>query len=170
MAVEINKIKMDLLRLPRKSSHGFINLILIYLTNSGFRAVFLIRLIEFFSKRNALIAKIIQFRLLKYYGCDVSLGLEIQGGLRIDHPVGVVIGSGVKIGRYCTIGSHVIIGEKYIDSRSTGEYPFIGDEVTLAANTTIIGNLSIQSFVCTGANSLVLTSVPMNTRVIGTWK
>lgn len=122
------------------------------------------------NKKSRFVSSLIRIRLINKYGCDVSPSSEIGPGLKIEHPVGIVIGQNVHIGKNFTISQSCTIGEKYIDRRSDGNYPQIGNEVTLGANSTIIGKLKIGNHVTAGANSLILTDVPDEVTVFGIYK
>lgn len=91
-------------------------------------------------------------------------------GLRIEHPVGIVIGSKVIVGENCTISQGVTIGEKYNDHRSLGGYPVLGNNISIGVNTIILGKITIGNNVSTGANSLILANVPPNLTVVGIYK
>ena len=97
-------------------------------------------------------------------------GSQIGLGLRIEHPVGIVIGIKVKIGENCTIAGNCTVGEKYIDQRSLGEYPVIGDNVSIGTGSIILGNINVENNVTIGANSLVLKDVSFGQTVTGVFK
>jgi serine O-acetyltransferase len=141
----------------------------LYISNPGFRVVVLIRLITADFSIMKHLRKVVRIHILRSYGFDFSLGCIIESGLRIDHPVGIVIGKGVYIGQNCYIGQGVTIGEKYIDSRSDGKYPTLGNSVMVGAGSAIIGKVSIGNNVTIGARSLVLKDVPHSSTVYGTW-
>ena len=108
--------------------------------------------------------------LIKKFGCDIMPQSQIGSGLRIEHPVGIVIGLKVIIGKNCTIAGNCTIGEKYIDQRAVGEYPVIGNNVSLGANSTLLGKIVIGDNVTVGANSLVLKDVTSGKTVTGVYK
>jgi serine acetyltransferase len=109
-------------------------------------------------------------KLLKKYACDVTPGFVIGKGLKIEHPVGIVIGSKVVIGEFCTISQGVTIGEKYNDRRSTGLYPRLGNNISIGVNAVLLGGITIGDNVTIGANSLILACVNSNTTVVGIYK
>lgn len=138
----------------------------------GFSAIILIRLMQCIQKsRFTLLKTIVTYKirrkLLSNFGIDVGPPINIGPGLKIDHPVGIVIGGGVVIGHSATILSGCVIGERYIDSRSNGNYPIIGDHVTVGSSSIILGGIFIGDLVNIGANSVILKSVPSKTNVNG---
>lgn len=82
------------------------------------------------------------------------------------HPIGIVIGAYVKIGNNCQIYQNVTIGSK--DKFANKEqYPKIGDNVIIYANSVLIGNIIIGNNVIIGAGSIVTTSIPDNSIAAG---
>ena len=161
-------VKRDVVNYRGTFSFGL--LIKLYLTNLGFRTVFLFRFMTAFGSKLILVKKLIRNHILMNYGCDFSIGCQIGDGLRIDHPIGVVIGTGVRIGKNCFLGQGVTLGEKFIDSRSSKAYPSIGDSVMIGAGAAVIGTVTIGDNVTIGARALVLSDVPESSTVVGIWK
>ena len=157
----------------RYDSELTIHLIFRLLVHSpGFSAVILIRLMQSIQEIRVPIIKLlatyrIRKRLISNFGLDIGPDTKIGPGLKIDHPVGIVIGGGVIIGECATILSGCVIGERYIDSRSSGIYPTLGNHVSLGANTIVLGNLKIGNNVLIGAGSIVLSSVSSNQKLNG---
>lgn len=82
----------------------------------------------------------------------------IGGGLMVSHYHCIVFPK--EAGKNFRIGPGVVIG------RNEG-FPTIGDNVYVAANSTIIGNIKIGSNVIVGAGSVVVRDVPDNCIVVG---
>ena len=98
------------------------------------------------------------------YACD--LPLNNNGGIGSNcvfehNALGVVISNEVTIGANCRVYQHVTI------SAGNGGYPKIGNNVTIYANTTIVGGIIIGDNVIIGANSFVNKDIPANTTVGG---
>ncbi|HJE01641.1 MAG TPA: serine O-acetyltransferase, partial [Staphylococcus auricularis] len=75
------------------------------------------------------------------------------------------------IGETCRIGDNVTIYQG-VTLGGTGKekgkrHPDIGDNVLIAAGAKVLGNIEIHSDVNIGANSVVLTSVPSFSTVVG---
>jgi len=148
----------------------------LWLKSPGFRSVCYLRLQNYCYARRSVffpykfVAHYLHSLNIRNFGLDACLGCEIGPGLRIEHPVGIVIGTGVTIGKNATILQGVTIGEKYVDERSDGLYPSIGDNVVAGAHTVILGGITIGDNVIFGANSLVLSDVPSNWTIVGIHK
>ena len=82
------------------------------------------------------------------------------------HPIGIVINGNAKIGRNCTIFHNVTIGDS-MSGKPENRYPTIGDNVTIYANSVIIGGITIGDNAVIGAGSVVLKDVPPNAVVAG---
>lgn len=78
------------------------------------------------------------------------------------HPVGIVIHKDVKIGKNCRIYQNVTIG-----GPKNNIVPILGDNVFVAPNSCIIGNITIGDNVTIGAGSVVVKSIPSNVIVAG---
>ena len=167
----ISKVTDDLKRYSQNATgRSFIR---IWLISPGFRSVCFLRLQSYFYVLGRtwypfkFVAHYIRYLNIRNFGLDVCLGCEIGSGLRIEHPVGIVIGAGVTIGKNATILQGVTIGERYVDERSDGLYPSIGDNVVVGVHTVILGGIKIGHNVTFGANSLVLGDVLSNRTIVG---
>ena len=86
--------------------------------------------------------------------CEIPLGCNIGGGLKLTHPNGVVIHPKAVIGPNCLIFHQVTIGQ------SRGGVPRIGGHVDIAAGAKIMGPVTIGDHAMIGVNSVVLSDVP----------
>lgn len=167
----MENIKGDLERYAENSN--LFTFMRMWVTSVGFRAVFYLRLQNFFYAHRRkfyllhLLAHYMRGFNVRNYGLDACFGNVIGPGLRIEHPVGIVIGGGSIIGRNATILQGVTIGEKYVDVRSNGRYPTIGDNVAIGAHSAVLGGIHIGNNVTLGAHSLVLRDVEDNCLVVG---
>lgn len=126
------------------------------------------RLGEFFLRNRlralaSLCTRIIERR----YGCYLSLRARIGPGLRLPHPIGIVIGEGVVIGESCTIYQHVTLGARRRGDWQRGLYPFVGDNVVLFAGAVLAGAIRVGDRSTVGANSVVLEDVPPESTAVG---
>jgi serine O-acetyltransferase len=105
---------------------------------------------------------------MNLHAIDILPGASIGDGLRIDHPVGIVIGAGVKMGSGCVLLQNVTIGTRYIDSADyNDEFPVIGNNVTIGAGAVILGGVHLGDNCTIGANSVILVDVPKGSTVVG---
>ncbi|MCV9878017.1 serine O-acetyltransferase [Brenneria izbisi] len=97
---------------------------------------------------------------------ELTIGLRTLCKCRttLPHPFGIVIGKGVVLGYDCRVYQGVTIGSKFKDGLS---YPIIGNNVTIYANSVIVGNVKIGDNVIIGASTLVIKDIPANSVVIG---
>ncbi|WP_196934303.1 serine O-acetyltransferase [Sphingobacterium hungaricum] len=108
-----------------------------------------------------------KYRLITKRGCDISYDCSIGKGLRLPHPLGIVIGQGVVIEddvmifQQVTFGSH---GKKGKDL----EYPTVKRGVKIFAGAKIIGGVVIGEGSVIGANSLINIDVPSGSTAYGT--
>lgn len=103
----------------------------------------------------------VQRRLLRLYGLELSVGVDVGGGLYIAHPVGCVL-AGRSIGVNVTVISQVTFG-----TRDDGEWPTIGDETFFGAGARVLGGVHIGRGARVGANAVVLNDVAPGTTVVG---
>ena len=94
-------------------------------------------------------------------GRQISLENKIGGGLRLIHYGLVVIHRNAIIGKNCTILHNVTLGKTHKG------IPIVGDNVTIGANSVLIGPICIGDNVTIGAGSVVVKDVPDNVCVAG---
>ncbi len=94
----------------------------------------------------------------------ISPNCLIMGGVHFNHPYGTIINA-KRIGGNFTFRHLTTLGNK-IDGRND-LIPSIGNNVTLGANVTIIGDITIGDNVIVGAGSVVIKDVPSNCIVAG---
>lgn len=106
----------------------------------------------------------------------VTGGIEIHPGARlgrrffIDHGCGVVIGETVIIGDDVTLFHQVTLGSTgWWNDRERGlearRHPKIGNGVTIGANASLLGPITIGDHAIVGAQTLVMHDVPSHAHV-----
>jgi serine O-acetyltransferase len=106
---------------------------------------------------------ILQYRFWSIVtGADIPMNTQIEGGLLIPHPNGIVIHSDVKIGPNCLILQQVTIGA--IDDSGT---PRIAGHVDIGAGAKVLGAIEIGAHAKIGANAVVISNVPANKTAVG---
>ena len=141
---------------------------LFILTNPGVLAVFLYRIQQ--ALQHSRLRPMSNFVCAMNHfitGAEFVPGCEIEGGLVLRHPSGVVIGSGVRIGSDCIMQHGVTVGERYVDSKSDGRYPVIGNHVVIGTQAVILGEIFIGDSATVGAQTLVTRDVPEGRTVVG---
>lgn len=110
-------------------------------------------------------AKLLRLILPKYQGFDVNVRNGIGGGAFVlNHPYYTIINA-ERIGENFTCCHLTTIGNALHGRNDL--IPTIGDNVSLGANVTIIGNITIGDNVIVGAGSVVVKDVPKNCVVAG---
>lgn len=138
----------------------------LYLLNPEYRLVYRYRMLHFYKthwyfKLLYYIERLLYHRCCVRCGCDIPSHVCIGGGFKVLHGFGIVINSGTIIGKNCTIVAGTVIGANH-----TG-HPIIGENVSIGANCTIIGDISIGDNVDIGAGAIVTKSIPDNAVVYG---
>jgi serine O-acetyltransferase len=82
-------------------------------------------------------------------------GTRIGPGLRLIHPINVLIGQHVEIGEDCLIFNDVTLG-------SGQEMPKIGNNVTIYPGARVLGRVVIGDNAVIGANCVVMKDIPSN--------
>ena len=110
------------------------------------------------------IKKIIKIKL----SCSIpNLGYLIKQNTHLPHTIGITIHKRAKIGKNCKIYQNVTIGAGKYNPTNNSNIPEIGNNVTIYANSVIIGGIKIGDNAIIGAGSIVLDDVPPNTTVAG---
>lgn len=107
-------------------------------------------------------------------GIDINPGARIGEYFAIDHGTGVVIGETCIIGNHVTLYQGVTLGAKNFVSGEDGRpvnvprHPIIEDNVTIYANATVLGRITIGRDSVIGGNVWLTESVPAGSRIIQT--
>lgn len=134
-----------------------------FISDRGFRAIFLYRLCRYYYiNDNKSLYKFFRFFNFLLNPIEISVSTEIGIGLYIMHPQCIVIGGG-KLGNNIDIAQGVTIGLKDKEN----EYPTIGDNVHLGAGCMILGDVNIGDNSRVGANAVVITDIPKNSIAVG---
>ena len=95
-------------------------------------------------------------------GTDIPINTNIEGGLLIPHPNGIVIHPDVRIGANCLIFQQVTIG-----SVNGSTPPMVGGHVDIGAGAKVLGDIQIGDHAKIGANAVVLIDVPAGKTAVG---
>ena len=97
---------------------------------------------------------LIRKKLMTKYSVHVYPTAEIGLGLYIPHPCSIVINGRSKIGENFVILQNCTIGTKYPND-PYGPAATIGNNVSMYANSIIIGEITVADNVTLGANSML---------------
>ena len=105
-------------------------------------------------------------------GIDIHPGAKIGEAFFIDHGTGVVIGETTVIGSGVRLYQGVTLGSANFPTDSSGKiirdrkrHPTIEDNVTVYAEATILGDITIGRGSVVGGNVWIMEDVPPNTKV-----
>lgn len=98
-------------------------------------------------------------------GADIHPAAVLGRRLFIDHAIGVVIGETAIVGNDVTIYQGVTLGGTGKDQGK--RHPTICDGVFIGNNANVLGNITVGQNSRVGAGSVVLSSVPPNSTVVG---
>lgn len=114
---------------------------------------------------SGVITSLVFSHIVKTFSCEVNFETKHIGkGLRVPHPLGIVIGANASLGDNVTVFHNVTIGRKQLGSACE---IYVGDNVMFSAGAVILGPLIIGENAIIGANSVVLNDVDRNTTVVG---
>ncbi len=105
-------------------------------------------------------------------GIDIHPGATIGEYFAIDHGTGVVIGETCIIGKHVTIYQGVTLGAKNFTLDNEGRpvnlprHPILEDNVTIYANSTVLGRVTIGHDTIIGGNVWLTESVAPYSRVL----
>lgn len=96
-------------------------------------------------------------------GVDLNYKASIGSGLRLHHPVALVIHEAAVLGRDCVLRQCTTIGMR----REASDCPVIGDRVNIGSNCVLIGAITIGNDAVIGAGSVVIHDVMTGDVVAG---
>lgn len=105
-------------------------------------------------------------------GIDINPGATIGEYFAIDHGTGVVIGETCIIGDHVTLYQGVTLGARNFTLNGEGHpinvprHPILEDHVTVYANATILGRITVGHDTIVGGNVWLTESVPPKSRVL----
>lgn len=106
-------------------------------------------------------------------GIDIHPAARIGRSFMIDHGTGVVVGETAIIGDRCRLYQGVTLGARSFPTEPDGSlvksidrHPILGDDVTVYANSTILGRITIGNRCVIGGNIWITESVPDDSIVL----
>ena len=99
------------------------------------------------------------------FSVDIHPACEMGSGIMFDHATGIVIGETTKIEDNVSILQQVTLGGT--GNEQGDRHPKIRSGVLISAGAKVLGNIEIGEGAKIGAGSVVLSSVPPHTTVVG---
>ena len=139
----------------------------ILLTYSGIHALMFYRFSHFLSKKRLkLIARLVSQTGRFFTGIEIHPDAQIDGGVFIDHGMGVVIGATAVVEENVTIYHGVTLGGTGKD-KGAKRHPTVKKGAIIGSGAKILGNITIGENAKIGANSVVLKDVPNGATAVG---
>ena len=152
---------------PAPSHPGIWGALRLYIGYTAYRACVSYRVAHYlYTTGHPTLALYLSQRALARTGAEIHPGAHIGPGIRMIHPVGVVIGEGAIIGANITLLSGVVIGERGGEHGRNG-FPRIGENVRLYSGARVLGPVTLGDGAVVGANSVVVRDVSPHTTVVG---
>ena len=146
----------------------------IILSYPGFKAIAVHRLGHFLHNLGVpYIPRMLNEEIHSKTGVDINPGATIGDHFFIDHGTGVVIGETTVIGSHVKIYQGVTLGALSFPKDACGmllrdikRHPTIGDHVTIYANASVLGPITVGDHSVVGSNAWVKEDIPPYSRVL----
>ena len=96
-------------------------------------------------------------------GAEIPLGCQIEGGLLLPHPNGIVIHPDARIGPNCLLMQQVTLGT----GGALAGAPVLVGRVDIGAGAKVLGGATLGAHCIVGANAVVLQDVPAGATAVG---
>lgn len=114
---------------------------------------------------HGLTARLLSHLLRLLTGVEIHPGADLGDRLFVDHGMGVVVGETAEVGDDVLMYHGVTLGG---DSMAREKrHPTLGDDVTVGANATLIGDITVGDGATVGAAAVVTEDVPAGATVVG---
>lgn len=136
------------------------------LTYPGLHAVWLHRLEHALWRRgHTLFARVLSHGTRFLTGVEIHPAATLGRRVFIDHGMGTVIGETARVGDDVHLFHGVTLGGD--DPEPIKRHPTVEDGVTLGANSTLIGDITVGETATVGAGAVVTEDVPAGVTVAG---
>ena len=142
------------------------NALEIFLTYAGVHALSWHRVAHFLYKiKLKLLARIVSQLARFFTGIEIHPAAKIEGGVFIDHGMGVVIGETAEVRKGTVIYQGVTLGGT---GKERGKrHPTIMENVVISAGAKVLGGFTVGEGAKIGAGAVVLKEVPPYATVVG---
>lgn len=157
-----NLIKSDVHRTMQGVPHSGLHRLLLCLTLNSVHAVALIRL-QLWCAKHGLPTIFAAKILFWFFGIEISKQVSIGPGLRLPHPMGIIIAPNVTIGENCDLYADV----RLVLAHGAKQGPQIGNHVFLGDGAKVVGNVKVGDNAIIGVSSVVTKDIPANATAVG---
>lgn len=110
---------------------------------------------------------LIRKSIFKKYGVLIGKNTHFGRNVKFVHPTGIVIGDSAIIGDNVSIYQNVTLGLANSKKNKKDGYPIIDNDVTIYANSVIVGPIKIGEGAIIGANSFINKDIGPWDTVVG---
>lgn len=143
---------------PRSALHR----VALCLTLNSIHALALIRL-QFWLGRHRLPTIFAAKPLFWFFGIEISREASIGPGLRLPHPMGIIIAPRVTLGENCDVYADV----RLVLARGSRQGPTLGHHVFLGDGAKVVGDVHVGDHAVIGVSSVVTRDIPANATAVG---
>ena len=143
-------------------SAGFLRRLALALTLNSIHALALIRLQQWLAARR-MPTFVVSKLLFWFFKIEVAKSAKIGAGLRLPHPMGIIIGPNTTIGEGCDLYADV----RLVLGRGCKKGPTLGDGVFLGDGAKVVGALHVGQNTVIGVSSVVTKDIPANVTAVG---
>jgi serine O-acetyltransferase len=161
----LDRLKADV-RTAKANDPAATGTLAVLLTYPGLHAVWLHRVAHAaWDRGNTLTARLIAHFARFATGVEIHPGATLGDRVFIDHGMGTVIGETSVVGDDVQLYHGVTLGGK--SSKPEKRHPTVCDGVTLGADSTLIGDITVGTEATVGAGAVVVDDVAPGTTVVG---
>ena len=141
---------------------GRLHRVALYLTLNSTQALMLIRF-QFWCARHRLPTIVAAKLLFWFFKIEISSQARIGPGLRLPHPMGLIIAPNVSVGPDCDLYADVrlVLGHGVKQGPQIGRHVFLGD------GAKVVGNVRVGDHAVIGVSSVVTRDIPAHATAVG---
>jgi len=156
-------IKADLRRnLQDYAPAGKLKRIALGLTLNSTQALMLLRF-QFWCARHRLPTIFAAKVLFWFFKIEISSRCTIGPGLRLPHPMGLIIAPNVTVGENCDLYADV----RLVLAHGSRQGPQIGNHVFLGDGAKVVGQVKVGDHAVIGVSSVVTKDIPAHSTAVG---
>lgn len=159
----LEKLKCDIRRnLGDYNPKSFSHRIWLCFALNSIHAIILIRFQEWLAANR--IPTFLAAKLLFYgFKIEISRQAKIGAGLRLPHPMGIIIAPNVTINENCDLYADV----RLVLAHGSKKGPTIGKHVFLGDGAKVVGDVQVGDHTVIGISSVVTKSLPAKVTAVG---
>ncbi len=158
-----DNLKADLRRnLQDYECCGKLKRLVLCLTLNSTQAVMLIRF-HFWCAKHHLPTILAAKLLFWFFKIEISRHAKIGPGLRLPHPMGLIIAPNVNIGADCDLYADV----RLVLAHGAKQGPQIGYHVFLGDGAKVVGQVTVGDHAVIGVSSVVTKDIPAHATAVG---